>query len=121
MNLEHGDLDDLKIFFESHKGRLKVSFDTLLEVINDWKIWRLCDKTVVAIILTKDGAGHIANCGQNVGIRRMKWALDELGISKTTVGQEFKKGHALAKRLGFHVEMTEKGVTHYVRIPNKPQ
>lgn len=115
MEIEIGDLSDLRTFFDAHNGRLNIDFDVFAEKLKDWEVWRLIDWEIIAIILKKGEYGHIANNGTKVGIKRMKFALDRLGIKKTTVGQQFKKGHALAKRLGFHVEMTANGVTYYVR------
>lgn len=88
----------------------------MADILSDWEVWRLEEDGPIAVILAKDGQGHIsAYDGAKVGIRRIKWALNRLGITNTTVGDQFHAGHSLAKRLGFHVEMTEKGVTHYVR------
>lgn len=113
MRLERGTIEDAKMFFDCHKGRLNADLETVKDILRNWEIWKLYDPEQIAVIVVKDGSGHIA--GEKVGTKRMKWVLNALGINRTTVGNEFKKGHSLAKRLGFHVEMTEKGVTHYVR------
>lgn len=116
MELVRGNLDDLRMFYDEHRGRLKVDFELMSDVLSDWEVWRLEDDGPIAVIVAKDGQGHIsAYDGAKVGTRRMKWALNRLGINHTTVSEKFHHGHSLAKRLGFHVEMTEKGVTHYVR------
>lgn len=116
MRLEKGNLNDLTVFYDEHHGRLKVSFEVMVDALSGWDVWILDDDGPKAIIITKNGYGHIsAYRGLVVGTARMKLALDKLGINRTTVSGAFKKGHSLAKRLGFHVEMTEKGVTHYVR------
>lgn len=116
MNLEIGGIGDLKRLYDRHNGRLNAPFELVREALSDWNVWVLHDNGPKAIVIEKDGSAHIAGYdSENVGIARMKWAIDELKINRTSVSDDFRKGHALARRLGFHVEMTEKGVTHYVR------
>jgi len=117
MKAIQGDLTDLKVLYDRHKGRLPVTFDQMAECLKDWAIWRIEeDSTPVAVVLEKDGHGHIAAYGgAHVGIPRMRWALKTLGITKTTVGDGFPLGHALAKRLGFVIYRKANGVSYYVR------
>lgn len=118
LRLVPGSESDLEKFHESHKGRLGVDINTLRFALSGWKVWRLEDKKPIAVIVTKDGAAHIAAYeGSHVGIPRMRWALDALKIKTTTVSQAFKPGHILARRLGFFLDRIENKVAHYVRIP----
>lgn len=116
MILVRGNLADFEVFFFAHQDRIKASFDEVKTALQDWQLWRLEEGEPLAVIAEKNGHAHIAAYnGSIVGTRRIKWALDRLKIDHTTVGEGFRQGHSLARRLGFHVEMTEKGVTHYVR------
>lgn len=116
MIIVRGDQKDLRVFFDRHNGRLNVTFNAVADALKDWNIWRLEDDKPIAVIVEKNGAAHISAYGNaKVGIAHMKNAIEVLKICRTSVSDGFMAGHALAKRLGFHVEMTEKGVTHYVR------
>lgn len=111
-----GTREDLKEFFLSHKGRLNVSFEVLETALKDWAIWKIETDKPIAVVVSKDGIGHIA-CfnGNHVGIPLMKRALKLLQITKTAVSNNFRPGHILAKRLGFIIDHVENGVTYYVR------
>lgn len=116
MNIVKGNLDDLHMFYDEHKGRLKIEFEVMASIISDWEIWILEEEIPIAVIVKKEDQGHISSYnGEKVGIRRIKWALEKLGINRTTVSDKFRQGHSLAKKLGFRVENEKEGVTHYVR------
>ena len=101
MILRRGDSSDLRVFYDAHRGRLGMDFEKFKSLVSDWDVWCLDDNGPVAIILTKCGHGHIATTGRPVGILRMKQAMSDLDVRYTTVGAAFRKGHSLAKRLGF--------------------
>lgn len=112
-----GNDEDLLMFYKSHHGRLKVDFDTVKNILHGWQVLRIEDAgKPLAIVLKYGDEGHIATCGGFVGLSKMKRIADFLGIRKTRVGNDFPQGARLAKKLGFYVEMTEKGVAHYVRF-----
>lgn len=114
--VEPGTESDLKAMYDSHNGRLPVTFEVFVEIVRDWNIWRIVDSEPIAVVLEKNKHAHIgAINGKKVGIKAMKIAIDELGIRFTTVSNEFRKGHSLAKRLGF-IKITDDGaVSTYQR------
>jgi len=119
MILNPGGLSDLQVLYDRHYGRLNAPFDHVAKALRDWSIWRLEDSTPVAVIVCRDGIGHIAAYGgAHVGIPRMRWAIKKLGITKTTVGADFHHGSVLARRLGFVFTNEAHGVKHYVLIPD---
>jgi len=55
MELVKGTIDDLRVFYDRHQGRLCVPFLVFKEALNEWGIWCLVDGRKVAVILEKDG------------------------------------------------------------------
>jgi len=114
MELVKGTIDDLRVFYDRHQGRLCVPFSAFKEALNEWGIWCLVDGRKVAVILEKDGSAHVSGYHkERVGTCKMKWAIDQLKITKTSVGN-FRQGHLLARRLGFKPDHVENEVIHYV-------
>lgn len=114
MQFVPGHFSDAVEFFARHRGRVTCSMDQLIAILREWSIWRIDDPDPIAVFLVKDGYGHVAGYGNAmVGLRRIRKAMRYLDIDKTTVGEDFSGGHALAKRLGFHIDHIEGKVTHY--------
>lgn len=112
--IENGDENDLKVFFDAHNGRLQIDFDLFKQILSDWKVYVIKKDYPIAVVIEKDGAAHIAACpNQKVGISTIRKAAKMLNVTKSTVENEYKKGHALSRRLGFNVEKVENGVTFY--------
>lgn len=117
MNIVKGNDEALHTFYERHNGRLGVEFDRLANAISDWNVWVVCDDEPIAVVVEKNGSAHVSAYGMSrIGISKLKQAMDLLNVTQTTVSEEFKAGHALAKRLGFYEDHKEGTVTHYVRI-----
>jgi hypothetical protein len=119
LHIEPGIQLDLVRFYRAHNGRLNMSCFDMIHGLNGWTVWRLVDDEPLAIIITKNGEAHIAAIpGRKVGVKRIKWALDALDVVKTAVTNQFKAGHALAKKLGFVPSSIDTKAVHYVRIPH---
>ena len=104
--------DAIKWLYDAN--HLNCTFDEFVEAMKEWSLNVICDHEPVAVIAVKDGHGHIASVkGAKVGIIRMRQALNMLQITKTTVRNDYARGHVLAKRLGFKKHHVDK-VTHYV-------
>ena len=117
MNMVRGTFADFAEFYARHRGRLPVSLEQAAQALRGWSVWRLDDDRPVAVFLVKDGQGHVSGYKtERVGVRRIRWGMEKLGITKTAVDKDFAPGHALARRLGFAVDHTEGRVTHYARI-----
>lgn len=113
-----GNDSDLLEFYDRHNGRLLCSYTELKEKLQDWNVFVLLrGKHKVAVIVEKDGAAHLSGYRkQKVGIPAMREAINTLYITRTTVSNDFKPGHALAKRLGFTATSQDEKVTHYALL-----
>lgn len=114
ISISEGVEEDLKKFFDAHNGRLEIDFDSFKKIASEWKIYIIKKEQPVAVVIEKDGYAHIAAIDkQKVGMRAIKQAAKMLNVRKSTVENEYKKGHALSRRLGLGVEKIENGVTFY--------
>lgn len=112
--IENGDENDLRLFFDAHNGTLQIDFDLFKQILSGWNIYVIKKDFPIAILIEKNGSAHIAACkNKKVGVSAIREVIKMLNITKTTVENEYKKSHALCKRLGFNVEKIENGVTFY--------
>ena len=116
MKLTPGGEQALLALYEGNAGRFNIGFDRFKEVMQGWNVWVLNDGGIKAVIVERNGYGHVTKYGNEyVGLRRMKFAMNALGISKTAVMNNYRAGHALAKRLGFKKCGIDERSTYYER------
>lgn len=117
MKIIKGGDDEIHALHERNAHRLGASFEQVKEALKSWNVYLLEDDGKKnAVILEKDGEGHISQVGNEyVGLKRIRYALNELNITKTNVLNEYHPGHVLAKRLGFEKIHEGERITNYER------